>query len=399
MSFLPLADVRVVDMTASVAGPYCTAILGSLGADVVKIEHPTRGDESRTWGPPFWNGEGVMFLSANASKRSLALDVKDGRGNELALCLVDRADVFIQSMRPGTAERLGFGAGPLRERNPRLVYCNVGAFGARGPLSAEPGYDALMQARAGLISVTGEADRPGVRVGASLVDQGTGTWAALGILSALLEREQTGAGRVVDVSLFETAVGYIPYHVAGYLASGAVPGRHGTEFPLVAPYRVYTAQDGELLVSGSNDGLYRALCTALERPEWIDDPRFATNAMRVEHRADIDALVGGRIAEETVATWLERFAAAGVPAASVQDVAQVARDPQTEALGLLQPLPHPHIPEQTIVAQPFSVDGERVLHRSAAPLLGEHSAEVLRELGCSDDEIRDLASAGVVGVA
>jgi crotonobetainyl-CoA:carnitine CoA-transferase CaiB-like acyl-CoA transferase len=396
VTFLPLNGIRVVDLTSSVAGPYCTEILGALGADVVKVEHPTRGDESRSWGPPFWNGEGVMFLSANASKRSLALDVKEARGHDLLLRLVDGADVFVQSLRPGSAERLGLGAAALHERNERLVYCNVGAFGATGPLREQPGYDALMQARAGLISVTGEADRAGVRVGASLIDQGTGTWAAIGIVAALLERATTGSGRVVDVSLFETAVGYVPYHVAGYLASGATPGRHGTEFPLVAPYRVYSARDAELLVSGSNDKLYRALCVALERPEWIDDPRFATNALRVEHRREIDALVGARLAEETAATWLERLERAGVPAAPVQDVAEVANDPQTLALGLLQALPHPLIPEQTIVAPPLSVDGERVLHRSPAPLLGEHSAEVLAELGLDADAIAALERDGVI---
>ncbi|MDX6515063.1 MAG: CoA:oxalate CoA-transferase [Gaiellaceae bacterium] len=398
MSFLPLAGIRVVDLTSSVAGPYCAAILGALGADVVKVEHPVRGDESRSWGPPFWNGEGVMFLSANPSKRSVALDVKEARGREVLLRLVGRGDVFVQSLRPGSAERLGLGADALRELNPRLVYCNVGAYGATGPLRDEPGYDALMQARAGLISVTGEADRPGVRVGASIVDQGTGSWAAIGILAALLERATTGVGRVVDVSLFETAVGYVPYHVAGYLASGVAPGRHGTEFPLVAPYRVYSARDGELLVSGSNDKLYRALCAALEREEWIDDPRFATNALRVEHRRELDALVGGRLAEERAATWLERFSRAGVPASPVQDIAQVAGDPQTRALGLLQALPHPRIPEQAIVAPSVSVDGERVLHRAPAPLLGQHTREVLAELGFDEEEIGALERDGVIRV-
>jgi crotonobetainyl-CoA:carnitine CoA-transferase CaiB-like acyl-CoA transferase len=395
VAFLPLSGVRVVDLTSSVAGPYCTALLGALGADVVKVERPGRGDESRTWGPPFWHGEGVMFLSANASKRSLALDVKEPRGLDAVLRLVDGADVFVQSLRPGAADRLGLGADALHARNQRLVYCNVGAFGATGPLRDQPGYDALMQARAGLISVTGEADRPGVRVGASLIDQGTGTWAAIGILGALLERATTGTGRVVDVSLFETAVGYVPYHVAGFLASGVASGRHGTEFPLVAPYRVYAARDGELLVSGSNDKLYRALCAALERPQWIDDPRFATNALRVEHRLELDALVATRIAEEDAATWLARFEAAGVPAAPVQDVAQVAQDPQTLALGLLQQLPHPRVPEQTIVAHPLSVDGERLLHRSPAPLLGEHTEELLREAGLDDDAIAELVRDGV----
>src|SRR5437660_1940465 len=204
-AFVPLEGVRVVDVTSSLAGPYCTEILGALGADVVKVEHPERGDEARAWGPPFWEDGSVMFYAANLNKRSLALDVK--RGVEILLRLVDRAEVFLQSMRPGTAKRLGFGPEELRARNPRLVYCDIGAFGRKGPLSDRPGYDPLIQAFGGLISVTGEPKGPGVRVGASVVDQGTGLWAALGVLAALYG----GEGRTVDVSLFETAVGLLPY--------------------------------------------------------------------------------------------------------------------------------------------------------------------------------------------
>src|SRR5947209_8274408 len=227
--FLPLERVRVVDVTSSLAGPYCTEILGALGADVIKVEHPERGDEARAWGPPFWEGSSVLFYSANLSKRSLGLDLK--RGRDVLLRLVDSADVFLQSLRPGTARRLGLGPEELRARNPHLVYCDIGAFGRLGPLRERPGYDPLLQAFGGIISVTGEPDRPGVRVGASIVDQSTGMWAALGILAALY----AGGGRTVDVSLFETAVALLPYHVTAYLASGAVPGRHGTAFPLIAP--------------------------------------------------------------------------------------------------------------------------------------------------------------------
>ena len=215
--------MRVVDVTTSIAGPYCAEILAALGADVVKVERPDTGDDGRAWGPPFWNGESAMFLAVNAGKRSLAVSLSDERGREIVLRLAGSADVFVQSLRPGLAERLGLGDDELRARNERLVYCSVGAYGRTGPLAREPGYDALMQAAGGLISMTGEPGHPGVRVGSSLIDMGTGMWAALGIVAALMERGHTGVGATVDTSLYETALGYIGYHLVGYLADGTVP--------------------------------------------------------------------------------------------------------------------------------------------------------------------------------
>jgi len=396
MAQTPLTGTRVLDVTTSIAGPYCAQILSALGADVVKVERPDTGDDGRAWGPPFWNGEGTMFLSANAGKRSLALSLRDPRGREALLRLVDDADVFLQSLRPGLAEELGLGADALRERNPRLVYCSVGAYGHVGPLKDEPGYDALMQAAGGLISMTGEPGHPGVRVGSSLIDQGTGTWAALGILAALLERDRSGEGSVVDVSLYETALGYIGYHLAGYLADGTVPHGQGTRFPMVAPYQVFPTRDGELMIAGGNDRLFASICAVLGLPALVDDPRFRSNRDRVENRNELCAILEKPLRERDSADWQGRLSEAGVPAAAVADVADVVHAPQTAALGILQPVPHPSIPDLRLTALPVSFDGERALHRSAPPAVGEHSSEILREAGYEAEEIAALAAEGVI---
>jgi formyl-CoA transferase/CoA:oxalate CoA-transferase len=391
--------MRVVDVTTSIAGPYCAEILAALGADVVKIERPDTGDDGRAWGPPFWNGESAMFLAVNAGKRSLAVSLSDERGREIVLRLADGADVFVQSLRPGLAERLGLGAEDLRARNERLVYCSIGAYGRTGPLAHEPGYDALMQAAGGLISMTGEPGRPGVRVGSSLIDMGTGMWSALGIVAALFERESTGRGATVDTSLYETALGYIGYHLVGYLADGTVPTRQGTVFPMVAPYQVFPTRDGELMVAGGNDRLFALLCDAIDLPHLVEDERFRTNPDRVGNRDELVELVSARLAERDTAEWQERLTNAGVPVAPVADVADVVNAEQTRALGLLQPLEHPAIPDLQLPALPLSFDNERATHASAPPAVGEHTAEILAELGYATEDAAALEADGVVRMA
>jgi crotonobetainyl-CoA:carnitine CoA-transferase CaiB-like acyl-CoA transferase len=396
VSFLPLRGIRVVDVTTSLAGPYCTEVLAALGADVVKIEPPGVGDEARTWGPPFWGSESTIFLTVNAGKRSVCVDLR--RGREVVHRLVDGADVFVQSLRPGLAEERGLGAEELRARNPRLVYCSIRSFGRTGPWRDRPGYDPLAQAAGGIISVTGEPGREGVRAGVSVADQGTGMWAALGILAALHERVETGQGREVDVSLYESTLGFMAYHLTGFLGAGLVPAGRGTAFPSIAPYQAFGARDGRLMVAAANDRLFALLAEIVGLPELAADPRFATNPERVANRDELTALLEERFAAEARAVWLERLTEAGVPAAPVQDVSEVAVAEQTEALGILQELPHPAVPHLRVPALPVSIDGERVVHHSPPPELGAHTAEVLAEAGYSEQEIDELAAAGAISI-
>jgi crotonobetainyl-CoA:carnitine CoA-transferase CaiB-like acyl-CoA transferase len=394
--FEPLDGIRVLDCTTSLSGPYCTLILASLGADVVKVEHPERGDDTRAWGPPFWNGESATYLAANAGKRSLAVDLKSSEGREVVLRLAASSDVFVQNLRPGLADRLGLGFDDVRERNPRVVYCSIGAFGNVGPLRHQPGYDPLMQAAGGIMSVTGEAGRPPARAGISVVDQGTGMWAAIAVLAALRARDDGAGAQLVDTSLYETAVNWLPYQIAGYLGSGRVPGPLGSALGIIAPYQAFAARDGWIMVAAGNDRQFAALCEKLGLPGLADDRRFRTNPDRVAHREELAELAAARFRTETVAHWLDALDAAGVPAAPVQNLAEVVASEQTRALGLLQPLEHPEVPEHRLVALPLSVGGERVRHRSAAPSLGEHSRELAAEAGFTREEIDGLLESGVL---
>jgi formyl-CoA transferase/CoA:oxalate CoA-transferase len=349
-----LDGVRVLDVTSSLAGPTCAQLLASLGADVLKIE-PPGGDHARAWGPPFVDGEGAMFLAANAGKRSLTLDLSSEDGRDELLRLAGDAQVFVQSLRPGAAEARGLGPEAVRARNPRLVYCSIGAFGSQGPLRDRPGYDPLLQAASGIMSLTGERDRPPVRVGVSLVDLSTGLWAAFGIVSALMR----GEGCTVEVSLYETALWLQSYQLVGYLGTGEVPTREGTAFPQIAPYQAFATADGELMIVAGNDKLFRGLCDVLGLDP---EERFATNPQRVALRDELAALIEERTRTRSTEELLDALVAAGIPASPVLDVGRAAEHEQTHALGILQQLGG-----FTTLAQPLSFDGERVVHRSPPP--------------------------------
>jgi len=370
----PLAGIVAVELGQSVAAPFVGQLLADLGALVIKVEKPG-GDDARAWGPPFIDGAAATFQALNRGKRSVVCDLRDPAQHALLTRLVlERADVVLQNMRPGQVDSLGLGAEALCARKPSLVYCNIGAFGRRGPLAERPGYDPLMQAFGGIMSVTGEPGRPPVRVGPSIVDIGTGLWAAIGIVLALYRRASSGAGGVVDVSLFETAAAWMGPFALQVLASGTLPGKQGTGQAGIVPYRAYATADGHVVVAAGNNELYRRFCTALAHPEWIDDPRFATNPDRVASAAHLDALVEPVMAGRPNAAWGSIFDAAGVPCAPVQDVGQLLAHEQVGALGLLASLPGL---SQPVMGPALSLDDERPFAQTAPPALGETTIEAL----------------------
>ncbi len=370
-SALPLAGRVVIELGHSVAAPFAGQILADLGAEVIKVEKPG-GDDARKWGPPFVDGAAATFQTLNRSKRSLVLDLRDPVDFARLVGLVDeRADVVLQNMRPGQVDALRLDAATLRARKPALVYCNLGAFGAGGPLATRPGYDPLMQAFSGIMSVVGEPGGNPVRVGPSIVDMGAGMWAAMGIVSLLLRRETTGEGGVVDVSLFETAATWMTMYSAQYLASGQMPGKNGSGQLGIVPYRAYRTADGDLVVAAGNDGLFRRLAQVVGHAEWADDPRFRTNPDRVAHAQELYPMLERCFAARGNTDWIALLDEAGIPCAPVQDVAGMLEHPQTRALGLLQEVPGSSIP---LLGLPMRFDGQRPRPRSCSPALGEMNA-------------------------
>jgi crotonobetainyl-CoA:carnitine CoA-transferase CaiB-like acyl-CoA transferase len=368
---LPLAGVTVVELCHSVAGPYAGSILADLGADVIKVESPEKGDYARDWGPPFAHGTSTLFHVLNHNKRGLALDLRDRITRErLIAFILDHTDVVLQNMRPGAIDKLGLGAAVLRARKPSLITCDLGAYGPRGPLKERPGYDPLMQAHGGIMSITGVEGGEPVRVGCSIVDQGAGMWAALGILAALNRRHVTGEGCHVSTSLFETAIGWMGGQIGAYLAGGKMRRPMGSGVAEIVPHQAFPVSDGYIMVAAGNDNLFRALCNALER-NFATDARFATNSKRVENRHTLIPLLEEIFRTRSGLEWFTRLDAAGVPAAPIENVAQVAASPQTAALGMLQRAPDL---DMTLAGLPLEFDGARPPYRVSAPKLGEHNA-------------------------
>jgi crotonobetainyl-CoA:carnitine CoA-transferase CaiB-like acyl-CoA transferase len=393
---LSLEGIRVVDLSRVLAGPFCGMLLSDLGADVIKVEDTGSGDESRTW-PPHKDGESAAFLVINRNKRDMTLDLKAPEGVEAVKRLVAKADVLIENFRTGTMESYGLGYDVLAAINPKLVYCSVSAFGRTGPRKDAAGYEALMQAFSGIMSITGEPDGAPLRSGVSFLDLTTGIFCAFGIVNALLHRVRTGVGQRVDGSLLETAVTLLNYHAEGYLLSGAVPKPLGSGHPSLSPYRTFRCRDGQwIFIAGANDRFWQRLAPALGLGHMADDPKFAVNIQRVKNRRELEAALEEAIGQQDREPLLKVLEAAGVPATPVNTVDQVMNDPQTAARSMIERVVHPRLGEIPVVGTPVKFSRMRAGVRRSAPLLGEHTDEILAEHGYTPDEIQAMRSRKVI---
>ena len=381
-----LDGVMVLDLSRVLAGPFCGMLLGDMGADVLKIEEPEGGDESRTW-PPFVAGEASGYLSMNRNKRNMTLNLKTREAQDILKELVARTDVLIENFRTGTMESFGLGYDVLQAINPRLIYCAVSVFGRSGPYKDRAGYEALMQAFSGVMSITGEPDGPPLRCGVSFLDLGTGMMAAYGVMNALFHRERTGQGQKLEVSLFETALSLMSYHAVGYLLGGHVPQRQGSGHPMIVPYQVFQTRDGEIFIVGSNQRLWIRLCQALGREDLLQDARFGSNMERVKHRHILVPILQGAIRQYPTAVLNEMLDKAGVPCAPVNTLDNVLTDPQTRARDMIVDIPHPLIPDLRLLGLPIKLSGTPGDVRMPPPLKGQHTEEVLSDLGFSTADI------------
>ena len=377
----PLDGLLVVDLTRVLSGPYCTMLLADMGARVIKIEQPGKGDDTRAWGPPFQGGESAYFLSINRNKESLALDIKQPRGREFLERLLARADVLVENFRPGTMERLGLGYAAIGPRFPRLVYCSISGFGQSGPRREQPGYDAVMQAEGGLMSITGEADGPPYRLGVAISDVVTGMFAAQGITLALLARERTGHGQLVDISMLDATAALLTYQAAIYFATGKPPVRMGNRHPTIVPYETFEGTDGAFVLAVGNDEQWRRFCTTAGLDALARDARFATNRDRVAHYAELKPVLESHLRTRPRDEWIRVLTAAGIPCGSVRDIGEVLDDPQVAARNMIQTVDHQTLGSINVLGTPLKLSETPGAVRQAPPTLGQHTDAILREFG------------------
>ena len=392
----PLAGITVLDLTRVLSGPYCTMLLGDMGARVIKVEQPGRGDDTRRWGPPFLGGESSYFLSINRNKQSLTLDFKAPAGRAVLDTLVGRADVLVENFRPGTLARQGLDYDTLAQAHPRLIYASLSGYGHTGPRAAEPGYDAVLQGEGGLMSITGPADGPAYRLGVAVADIVTGMFAAQGVLLALLARRQTGRGQHVDVAMLDSVAALLTYQAGIVFATGASPGRLGNRHPSIAPYDTFETIDGPLVLAVGNDEQWVRFCRVAGLDALESDARFATNAGRVRDYDALEPSIRRALAADTRAGWTARLVAAGVPCGPVRTVDETLADAQLAARGMIERLTHSAAGEIAVLGVPIKLSATPGGVRVAPPTLGEHTDAVLKELGLADDAIARLRQSGVV---
>jgi crotonobetainyl-CoA:carnitine CoA-transferase CaiB-like acyl-CoA transferase len=392
-----LAGRRVLDLTQNVAGPYCTQILGDLGAEVLKVERPRTGDDTRAWTPPAWNGQSPTFLALNRNKQSLCVNLDDPEGQRLIARLAKSCDIVVHSMKPGSAESRGLGYEQLRQGHDELVYCAISAFGNRGPMQGLPGYDPLMQAFTGIMSVMGnEGDAPS-RVSVSLIDMGTGMWAAMGILAATLEVQRSGKGSNVTTSLLETGVAWMTVFVANFQASRNLPSRLGSGMSMLTPYETFPAADGHVFIAAGNDRLFGQVCKGLGLDALAADPRFATNSARVNNRSELRTALEAATRRLPAAEIVRRLQKLGAPCSVMHNVAQMLDHEQVAAMGMVQKLPIEAGDDHRVLGLPFSLDGSRTSDHAPPPRLGSATHRLLTQAGYSHDDIESLRRRGAIG--
>lgn len=395
----PLSGLTILDLTRVLSGPYCTMLAADMGARVIKIEHPRRGDDTRAWGPPFIEGESAYYLSINRNKESVALDYTTAEGRAILDALIDRADVLVENFRPGTLEDRGLGYAALAKTHPELIYVSISGFGHNGPRRDEAGYDAVIQAESGLMSVTGTPDGPAVRLGVAITDIAAGMFAFQGLLLALLAKSRTGRGQHVDLGLLDATTALLTYQAGRYFATGSSPERLGNQHALIAPYNTFNTANGVLILAIGNDDQFQRFCSAAHLADVAADPRFATNANRVQHYEALHALVENALATDSAAAWTTRLRDAGVPCGAVRSVADALSDPQIVARAMVESINHPTIGPLQVLGVPVKLSETPGSIRLPPPRLGEHTASVLAdELGYDEARIAALAESGAVRI-
>jgi formyl-CoA transferase/CoA:oxalate CoA-transferase len=392
----PLAGLTVLDLTRVLSGPYCTMMLADMGARVIKVEQRGSGDDTRGWGPPFQNGESAYFLSINRNKESVTLDFKVPEGRAVLDALIERTDVLVENFRPGTLARQGLGYDDLAAAHPGLVYCSVSGFGQTGPRRTEPGYDAVLQAEGGLMSITGPPDGTPYRLGIAIADIVSGMFAAYGVAMALLVHARTGRGQLVDVAMLDSVAAILTYQAGICFATGQAPPRLGNQHPTIVPYETFAAADGEVVVAVGNDALFRRFCDVIDMPALAEDARFATNSGRIEHQETLRPLIAGRLRTRTRHQWSETLKQAGVPCGAVRDLAQVLSDPQLAARMMVVGMTHPTAGQMQVLGVPVKLGDNAGSVRTPPPTLGEHTHAVLRELGYDEKQVAVLERAEAI---
>jgi formyl-CoA transferase/CoA:oxalate CoA-transferase len=394
---LPLDGITVLDFTRVLSGPYCTMLMADMGARVIKVEQPGRGDDTRAWGPPFHGPETAYFLSINRNKESLTLDLKSPEARRVLERLVARTDVLVENFRPGTMVRLGLDYATLSRTHPALIYCSISGFGQTGPRRDEPGYDAVMQAEGGLMSITGDAEGPPFRLGVAISDIVTGMFAFQGISMALLARTRSGKGQLVDVGMLDATAALLTYQAASYFATGRTPARMGNRHPTIVPYETFAASDGSFVLAVGNDSLWRAFCRACGLESMGDNPRFATNPQRVSAYDEIVPVIAERLKTRPRAEWIAALNEAGVPCGAVRDVAEVLQDPQLSARHMVEQVEHATLGPVSVLGLPAKLSDTPGSVRTAPPVLGQHTDSILeKDLGFSPSEIAGMRAARAI---